>query len=208
MPNPNRLIVESKADLYAVVELMKAHIDWGEPPPVKIVTKESINAILEHGYLSSELKDPQVRRLGVIVDADAHAHGRYERIAQLVGNETRLPKRVPEKGLVAEVGDKRFGVWIMPDNRSGGMLETFLGQLVPTKQQEVWDYALDAAKQAAGMGAPYSAAHLDRARIHTWLAWQDPPGMAFGLAILKRALDGGSPIAAPFTSWFRRLFEL
>ncbi|EQD64650.1 hypothetical protein B1A_08755 [mine drainage metagenome] len=42
-----------------------------------------------------------------------------------------LPDSLPKAGLILDnQQEKRLGVWIMPDNNSRGMMETFLSTLV------------------------------------------------------------------------------
>jgi hypothetical protein len=96
----------------------------------------------------------------------------------------------------------------MPDNKSEGMLETFLKYLVPNQADNVWLYAQEAARTAKQRGAPYKDVHIEKANIHTWLAWQDEPGPALGVALKRKVLDPNSAAAKPFVDWFIALFEL
>jgi hypothetical protein len=47
-----------------------------------------------------------------------------------------------------------------------------------------------------------------KARLHTWLAWQEEPGKPIGQAITKRFLDPEATEAQAFLDWLRRLFEM
>jgi len=112
-------------------------------------------------------------------------------------------------GLIcANASGNRLGVWIMPDNHSRGMLETFLGFIVHNPQNALWTYATTTADGAHQQGASFRDVHRDKAHIHTWLAWQDPPGRTLGSALRDRCLDPNSPVCAGFVAWFKRLFEL
>jgi hypothetical protein len=102
----------------------------------------------------------------------------------------------------------RVGVWIMPDNSSSGMLETFLGYLVPNAQDELYVAAQRAVADARSLGAPCIEAHVSKANIYTWLAWQDPPGRQLHQAVMEQILNPSSPYAQPFVSWFRELYKL
>ncbi len=99
-------------------------------------------------------------------------------------------------------------MWIMPDNRLSGMLETFLAYLVPTASQSLWTYATEAVAEAKTLGAPYRDVHIDKAKIYTWLAWQAPPGRQLHNAIMERILDPQSPYASGCVDWFRVLYDL
>lgn len=93
----------------------------------------------------------------------------------------------------------------MPDNLREGMFETLL---LATCDKPLRDHAHAATSAAKDLGAPFKPAHRDKALLHAWLAWQDPPGQALGTAAKARALDGASPVLAPFVAWFRRLYQL
>ena len=96
----------------------------------------------------------------------------------------------------------------MPDCRGGGMIETLLGDMVPTagSDAELWNYAATACRTARRKQAPFKKAHGDKARLHTWLAWQDEPGKRLDEAILHGKLDVRSDAARGFVTWFERLF--
>ena len=54
----------------------------------------------------------------------------------------------------------------------------------------------------------FKEAHVAKARIHTWLAWQEEPGKPLGQAITKKFFDSSAPQAQQFIDWIRNLFEL
>jgi hypothetical protein len=81
--------------------------------------------------------------------------------------------------------------------------------LVPDEQADLWKYAQSAAVVAKEThGAPFISAHLDKAQIHTFLAWVDPPGENLGRALKRKVLNAKSVRALPFVKWFRALYEL
>jgi hypothetical protein len=88
------------------------------------------------------------------------------------------------------------------------MIETFCKFLIPDEAATIWQYALSVAGTAKQQGAPFREVHTEKANIHTWLAWQDPPGERMGSAITKKILDPNAPYAAPFSAWFKRLYEV
>jgi hypothetical protein len=212
----NVLVVEGKDDLHSVVSLMKAHVPWPEgrmdvPVGIRHPDPGGKDAILAEGYLIGLLKERRLRTLGVMLDADNDAQGCHGRIrhrcSAVIPN---IPMGLPAGGLIVERDDDhpRFGVWVMPDNTSHGDLETFLRYLVPDSAEPVWAHAVHATTRARELGAGYREAHLAKARIHTWLAWQDPPGKPFGLALTEQLFDRRSPKADPFVRWFRQLYGL
>lgn len=65
----------------------------------------------------------------------------------------------------------------------------------------------DAVKAEMAESSRFKDAHLDKARIHSYLAWNDPPGIPLGQAVLKRTLDPESKQASIFLRWIRDVFE-
>jgi hypothetical protein len=96
----------------------------------------------------------------------------------------------------------------MPDNRSGGMLETFLTGLIVPEYAALWAFARESCTTARDHGAPYTEPHRDKAEIHTYLAWLDPPGRSLHVSVLARALDGRLPLGERFAKWFIDLYQL
>jgi len=123
-----------------------------------------------------------------------------------------IPEDLPRGGLVhpCEIAGRplKIGVWMMPDNYRDGSLETFLGTLIPPKQIDVWKWTERACIEARNLGAPFKERHREKARIHTWLSVQNPPGRQMHNAVTQRILQPGSPNARSFVSWFRDLFEV
>jgi hypothetical protein len=48
--------------------------------------------------------------------------------------------------------------------------------------------------------------HEIKAKVHTWLAWQEEPGMPMGRSITKGRLNVNAPQALVLIDWLRRLF--
>jgi len=212
-PEKKHLFVEGNDDLYAVAQLMGHHVQWGDKKPewpVVIKAIGSVAEILEEEFISTTLTSSTVEILGIMIDADGEFHSRWNAIRrECIASFPLIPADLPQDGLVLENADKkRVGIWIMPDNTSKGMIETFLAYLVPNDQAGMWDRAKNIVKEVRAAGAPCRECHQDKANIHTWLAWQDPPGEVFGNAIVQKILDAKSPHAAQYVAWFKRLYQL
>jgi hypothetical protein len=169
----------------------------------------SADEILRQGYLTAQIKASHIKTVGVMLDADTRLAGRYQSIrgicSQLFPN---LPEQMSQDGVITvNDDDKRLGIWLMPDNISEGCLETFLRYLVPDDAEIVWRHATESVASARNMGARCREAHLPKAELYTWLAWQDPPGFSPGRALTKKILDPHSEHAAPFVKWFRDLYQ-
>lgn len=212
-PQPKVLIVEGKDELRVLPHLIEfAGVNWGPPtnPIVRIDDYDGIENILRDGVLETQLKASGLTTLGVIVDADVDATARWTTLCSRLPSEYR-PKvgtSFSSGWIVRPTGQPAFGAWVMPDNERRGMIETFLLFLRPRDNQQLLDYAETAVREAITRGAPISDQHLDKALIHTWLAWQDPPGRQMHNAVMERMLRNSSPQLSAFIRWFCELYEL
>ena len=94
----------------------------------------------------------------------------------------------------------------MPDNRSPGKLEDFLAVLIPPGDR-CWPWAEQATLKAhEEYGASFSALDSIKARIHTWLAWQQEPGLPFGTAITAATFAHNATLATTFVKWLTQLY--
>jgi hypothetical protein len=192
---------------------MRHHTPWPQErarAPVHINYVGSVSEILDAAYLSTKLKESGLEILGIMIDADDQPVGRWDALSSLCKHAApTLPKELPSDGLIIDcVTGLRLGVWMMPDCSSAGMLETFLRHLVPSPSEPLWVHATGSSDQARNFGAPYRDAHIDKAHIHTWLSWQDPPGERLGIALTKKILNPSAPTATPFVKWFKNLYRL
>ncbi|WP_365671440.1 DUF3226 domain-containing protein [Okeania sp. SIO3I5] len=120
-----------------------------------------------------------------------------------------FPENLPETGLIHNTNSGvKFGVWMMPDNKMRGMLETFLTYMIPDENEPIWNYAQTVVMEAKNQGAPFIENHSDKANIHTWLAWQNPPGRQLHNAVMEKILNPKHPQAQIFINWFKKLYDL
>ncbi len=207
----NLLLVEGKDDLRLIPELVeRAGVPWGPPGAMIVRIHETDGYEKLAQQLPLQLKNAGLQRLGIVADANSDPAARWRSLAATVSAECALPEKPPQGGFVAPVtrSGKRLGVWMMPDNTSRGMMETFLLALRPAVNTQLFAHAEGAVDGARTTGAPFSPSHRDKALIHTWLAWQDPPGRQLHDAVKQAMLDPSLPYAAPFVAWFKSLYEL
>jgi hypothetical protein len=207
------MIVEGMDDVHSVVGLMKAHVDWPKEEhlwPVHIHMGNGAEEILRDGVLASYLMSSVVKVFGVMLDADAKPNGRYDSIrAMCVGIFPDLPRNLAPEGIVVENADgHRLGVWIMPDNATEGCIDFFLKLLVPPKSKAVWEHAEESVEGATKLGCKLEGNNLAKAKLYTWLAWQETPGQSPGIALTKKVLDPASATAQSFVEWFRKLYQI
>ena len=209
-----KLLVEGEEDKRVIPQLIEANgIPWGETSDtwiVEISQCDGFENMVRQGLIETELKASGLEVLGIIADANDDAGQRWSRLRdRCIGSFPGVPGDLPATGLIQESeSGQKLGVWLMPDNRSHGMMETFLTYLVPEDSTPVLKHAERARDKAKALGASYKDEHADKAKIFTWLAWQDPPGRPLHNAVMERQLDPCSAHAAPFVGWFRSLFGL
>ncbi|EAW37544.1 DUF3226 domain-containing protein [Lyngbya sp. PCC 8106] len=209
----NLLLVEGEQDKRTIPYLIEANgVNWGTKnnPVVYIDVYGGDTQLIDPVLISTELKASGRVALGMIVDADDNPLGRWQSVRNsCLSSIPDLPENLPETGLIHNTSDGiKFGVWIMPDNKMRGMLETFLAYLVPDGSEPLWKYAQEVAKEAKNKGAVYKDVHCDKAYIYTWLGWQNPPGRPPHNAIMECILDPQHPQAQTFVSWFKILYNL
>lgn len=197
------LWVEGKDDSAVIQSLCAAH----EVPEVfKVQAKNGVDEILDTFFAG--LRAPDAERFGVVVDANGSSQARWDSIRNTLEAEgyADVPKQLAPEGMIIPGTPHRpvFGAWIMPDNGSPGALEDFAAALVPAGDA-LWDRAGEAIDAIPEEDRRFPAVRRSKARVHTWLAWQEYPGSPMGQAIGKGDLDGNAPAAQRLVAWLRRL---
>ena len=136
--NPNWLIVEGIADRQAVPGLIRAHTDWSMQPrdlgqvPVFIYPRGGVSEILSETSMGVTMRTKTIRNLGVIVDGNSDPTARYRSLQnRYLKWFLTIPEELNESGLIVDNSDsRRFGAWIMPNNKDSGTLETLLNGLL------------------------------------------------------------------------------
>lgn len=203
------LLVEGRDDIFAIANLMIQHkVNFKDRPAGVPDIKDCDNyeGVLEAIPMSAKTYN----RLGIVLDADFPPSNRWASVRDRLRSppiSLIVPDDLPPDGLVI-VGwrpNSLIGVWLMPDNIEPGMLEDFLGNLIPPNDQ-CWPYTDEVVDTAKANGASFGLTHKSKARIHSWLAWQEPPGRPFGTAITAKLFLSGSPVGVRFAQWFARVF--
>lgn len=207
-----RLLVEGETDKRVFPYLLEGNgVVWpkgDEPVDIKPLGSKEVRKT----DVTAQLVASGLRILGLILDADDDVIATWGKVKGWLSDSfPDLIGDLPREGFISlpNAAGIKLGVWIMPDNQSRGMLETFLMFLAPDDQDPLVKYAATARDQAKKKWkAPFKDVHADKAKIHTWLAWQGEPGPQLHEAVDRRVLDPTSPHSKPFVAWFRKLFEL
>ncbi len=99
-----------------------------------------------------------------------------------------------------------IGIWIMPDNSSAGKIETFLKSIVADDKSDLWQFAEETIEKLPQ--TLFKAKDKEKAHIHTYLAWQENPGISMGTAIQTKCFLHDKPEAKSFVEWIKKVFDL
>ncbi|MCU0239411.1 MAG: hypothetical protein MUC29_08210 [Pyrinomonadaceae bacterium] len=230
------LLVEGKDDLNVIghiflnqnIEVVTKDRTWkveNKIDSIFIQDQEGVNKIkddLDEDFFEqlledfkTELKQSELQILGIIVDANGNAQSRWESLANRLKdlNYEDVPKKANPKGTILLKNKDKLppiGIWIMPNNSDSGMLEDFVGFLIPNEQQNLWNLAEKAVSSIPEDERRFSKKpdHSSKAKIHTYLAWQKRPGIPFGIAIREKFLDVNAQNANDLMKWLKELFDI
>ena len=222
--NPRfKLYVEGRDDSAVTCQLALKHQDLREPKgktgelaPKFEVHEDDPHGRAIHGVdqligrIPLLLRDKGVDRIGFVVDADDAVATRWNAIhrALIAAGYSSTPLVADADGTIIEQPlQPRVGVWIMPDNRSSGVIENFIEAMIRPD-----DILLPQANCCVDEAIlierriPDGPHHRQKAVIHTWLAWQKKSGQPQGVAIREGYVDATSDPAQRYIAWLVRLF--
>lgn len=218
------MLVEGPDDYHVLQHLLTAHgvdqqisyrLDNFRPAPqrpsneIVFKAREGVQNVLD--YLSQQLKiTGELDCIGVVVDADLDIAARWQSLRNILTNSgyAGVPTKPGAGGTIVEHEEKpRVGIWIMPDNTLPGKVEDFVALLVPP-DDSLWKRAELNVQQIPEAERRFIENAFIKAHIHTWLAWQEYPGLPMGQAITRRYLNSNAPHALQLLDWLRRLFNL
>jgi hypothetical protein len=141
----------------------------------------------------------QVESLGVVRDADENAHDAFE----FVRNKLRSAKlSVPDQVMSAVGGNPNVSIFIWPDGKSPGTLETLcLTSVRDDKATMCVEEYFDCLKNQ--MDTLPKTIH--KAKLHTFLASREKPGLRIGEAAEKSYWDWIHPAFDPIKQFLRAL---
>ena len=205
--HPRVLLVEGPDDRHVVIHLSERS---GLEQNFWIIEKEGIDTLLDSIVL--EARTPGRTVMGVVLDANDSLDARWQAVTDRLNRLQQedhfdmpdLPAHPEPSGTIIE-GRLRIGIWLMPDNRSAGELEDFVGSMIPATDP-VWPRS-----QAYIDGIPhgdrkFSPGKTQRAKVHAWLASREAP-RPMGLSIRAGDLDTNASSTTTFVYWLRELFK-
>lgn len=149
--------------------------------------------------------------VGIVIDADTDVKARWQSLRNClirVGYQS-VPADPDQDGTILDPPPgtllPRVGIWIMPDNKTRGILEDFLRFLVP-QGSTLFNHVESSVATIPKGDRRFSQLAKPKAIIHTWLAWQEDPGKPLGTAITARFLVSKVAEVDVLVSWLNRLF--
>lgn len=200
------LLVEGKNDQHVVWALCEAY-QLPETFDVLVPGAGGVEAVLQD--IPARIDEPGLQTLGIVLDADEDIQSRWAGVCRRLEEVGYgLPKQPVESGCITRLPDHpKVGIWVMPNNQLPGMLEDFVGFLIPQNDRlkPLAEKTLQSIeKKKLNL---YRPTYRSKALIHTWLAWQEMPGMPMGQAITAQVLLHNQPLANRFVDWLKNLFD-
>lgn len=216
--HPNILVVEGESDQRFFERLcetlgLTASVKVAPPralQPGAYNTKQGVFNYLKKTLLP-QLKDGQLIRLGVAVDADSPPNGGFP-ATQTLATRTLAPfgytlKTTQPAGLMYEHHDglADIGVWVMPDNQRPGTLEDWAPQCLHPQEHPLFAHARSAV-QTLPEPPKFTPLQRSKAEVATWLAWQAHPGHGLDQAVRDGLFDTESQGYRQLTRWLNQTF--
>lgn len=199
----NILLVEGAEDQHVFWNLLEQH---GFPERFTVKAAGGIEKLLES--LPTHLKESTLERLGIVVDADDDPQGRWDGVLAKLPAHT-LPTSCQPGGAIGTVSlvdrDVQVGLWVMPDCQQPGTLEDFFATLTPAADV-LWPRAAAGVDAIPETERRFRVSYRMKAIVHTWLAWQENPGVRMGVSIKAGYVDAQADAARPLFAWLSRLF--
>jgi hypothetical protein len=175
----------------------------------EIKQQGSVEKLIEN--FPVRLKESEIEALGIVLDADTDLSGRWDSLKHRLkqAGYAGVPDQPAAEGTILSPPSDtllpRFGVWLMPDNKSPGILEDFLRFLVPAGSK-LFEHVESSVAAIPENERHFSKLAEPKAIIHTWLAWQEEPGKPLGTAITAKFLDPKVAQADVLVAWLKRLY--
>lgn len=213
------LVVEGEADRSFFEEFCRqlgldAKVQVAEPRALHASAYNSKNGLFNLlGQLLKQLEDGHIESLAAVVDADAKAHGGGFQSTVVQASTVLQPFGYTlissqHGGLIYSHDDglADFGLWVMPDNASDGMLEDWLKQCAAPAEQALLARAVSIVGSLP-QPTKFKPLHLSKAEVATWLAWQKTPGQGLHLSVRDQLLDTGCLEYMKLSAWLAHVFK-
>lgn len=183
LDQPKLLIGEGVEEVLLFSALL-THLGIGDVKVEQCGGKDGLPAYLDALKLRPGFAE--LSSLGVTRDADADAMAAFNSVRSHLQNRGFV---TPVSSGNIEAGTPRIGIIILPDGQSPGMLEDLcLAALQGDASFRCINEFFECVRETKGQ----LPKQISKARVHAWLAAQDPPDMRLGFAAQKGLIDWDS----------------
>ena len=200
------LLVEGRSEENAIREFYK---QWKIDINFDISSEGSITKLKTS--FKMHLKSSNIlRKLWVIIDADASYACAWQSIRDILERSGKYnpPLQLCSNGLILtpiDENDLVVGVWIMPNNQDVGMLEDFMMGIIPEDNMLLHEAETVLTNIEKKNIQKYKNVHRAKAKLHTWLAWNDEPCDYVNVAIRKNLFSQDKELVIAFRAWLMEL---
>lgn len=198
-----KLLVEGNDDQHIIWAICRK---YKLPERFDVIDCKGIDKL--YNEIPVHLKTSDLQSIGIIIDADENLESRWQSLKSRLSKDFSMPNIFPKEGLIVENDEGvKLGVWIMPNNEEKGMIEDFIRFLIPEDDKllpEINQFL--SAIEAQGIHK-YNEIHRSKAKIHSWLALQEAPGIPMGQAITRKYLTTDTEDFKVFLAWLKKLFD-
>jgi len=197
------LLVEGNDDQHVIWALCEK---FNVPENFEVIETGGIDKLFEQ--LPVRLKEADVKTIGIIIDADTNIKSRWATLNNILKEKMpSFPEEPNVKGTILKQDDLKVGIWLMPNNQTNGMLESFIEFLIPADDKLLPIVNAHLNKIEADSLNKYKPIHRDKAVIHAWLAIQEDPGTPMGLSLTKKYLTTDVEQCQKLIDWLNALFN-
>lgn len=173
------------------------------------------NALQLLPTLIEQMRDGQISRLAMVVDADfkeSDGLGFYDTLGKVTETlkeqnykvSATLKARPGGYCFKHSDGLPDFGLWIMPNNATDGLLEDFIKNSISASQKVLLKKAVDVVGK---IKTPlFKPIHQSKADVATWMAWQKVPGQALHGVVGGDLVDFTSGEAKQLMDWLQGIY--
>ena len=194
------LLVEGQDEKHVIEHLCARH---QLTPTFCILDKEGITKLLPS--ISLEIKAPERRAVGIVVDANEDLNGRWEAITHRLQKESIQVPESPDPSGTILPSKPRIGIWLMPNNMVAGELEDFVEEMI-RDDDPIWPRSQSYIEGIRESDRRFLESKIKRAKIHAWLAARENP-RKMGSAIHAGDLDPTGNLCQHFIDWLKSLFK-
>lgn len=156
--------------------------------------------------------------IGLLIDADDDMNSRYDEVNTYLADHMMSPielPSLPNTGLIYEHNKTKIGIWLMPNCKGKGALESFLYNKI-TQDNSLLKEVENAVKQLEANSKNDTALkhhmflnkHKKKAILRTYMAWKNPPDLSLGTAVKASFFSKETDEERIFIKWLKKLFCL